>query len=168
LRSTIRYIIFFCNWILAVIVLTYHPPWREDVFVSYEYAWLSSSEGIAHIAHYWKLFALHYSQVLCQSRLCKADHVCVLLILCYNGSIVTWTVVSLTTAKFKPLTFSTSDFALSYTAKMFVLMILYYLCLFSVQFCYIIVYIRNVENRMQIADRCTLCRVSNVAENADL
>jgi hypothetical protein len=29
-----------------------------------------------------------------------------LLLLCYNGSLVTWTVVSLTTAKFKPLIFS--------------------------------------------------------------
>jgi hypothetical protein len=29
----------------------------------------------------------------------------ILLILCYNGSLVTWTVVSLSTAKFKPLIF---------------------------------------------------------------
>jgi hypothetical protein len=34
-------------------------------------------------------------------------------ILCYNGSLVTWKVVSLTAAKFKALIFSTSDFALS-------------------------------------------------------
>jgi hypothetical protein len=32
----------------------------------------------------------------------------ILLILCYNGRLVTWTVVSLTTAVFKPLTFSVS------------------------------------------------------------
>jgi hypothetical protein len=32
----------------------------------------------------------------------------ILLILCYNGSVVTWTVVNLTTAKFKPLIFSLS------------------------------------------------------------
>jgi hypothetical protein len=44
-------------------------------------------------------------------------------ILCYNGSLVTWTVVSLTTAKFKPLIFSMSGFTLSYTANMFILMI---------------------------------------------
>jgi hypothetical protein len=32
----------------------------------------------------------------------------ILLILCYNGSLVTWTVISLTTAKFRPLIFSVS------------------------------------------------------------
>jgi hypothetical protein len=50
-------------------------------------------------------------------------------ILCYNGSLVTWTVVSLTTAKFRPLTFSMSGFAFSYTANTFILMILYEFCL---------------------------------------
>jgi hypothetical protein len=34
----------------------------------------SSSVRIAHIAWYWKFFVLHYTQVLCQCRLCKADH----------------------------------------------------------------------------------------------
>jgi hypothetical protein len=37
----------------------------------------------------------------------------ILRILCYNGSLVTWTVVSLTTAKFKPLIFSTKNSSLS-------------------------------------------------------
>jgi hypothetical protein len=46
----------------------------------------------------------------------------VLLILCYNGSLVTLMVVSLTAGKFKPLIFSMSDFALSYVANMFFLM----------------------------------------------
>jgi hypothetical protein len=48
----------------------------------------------------------------------------VLLMLHYNGSLVSWTVVSLTTAKFKPLIFSMADYALSYTANLFILMIL--------------------------------------------
>jgi hypothetical protein len=48
----------------------------------------------------------------------------ILRILCYNGSLVTWTVVSFTPAKFKPLIFSVSCFALSYTANMFILRIL--------------------------------------------
>jgi hypothetical protein len=61
----------------------------------------------------------------------------ILRILCYNGSLVTWTVVSLTTAKFKPLTFSTSGFTLSYTANIFILMILYDFCLLRAQFCYL-------------------------------
>jgi hypothetical protein len=35
---------------------------------------LSWSVRIAHVACYCKFFILHYVQVLCQSRLCKADH----------------------------------------------------------------------------------------------
>jgi hypothetical protein len=42
---------------------------------------------------------------------------------------VTWTVVSLTASKFKPLVFSLSGFALSYTANIFIHMILYDFCL---------------------------------------
>jgi hypothetical protein len=38
----------------------------------------------------------------------------VLLILCYNGSLVTWTVISLTASKFKPHIFSVPGFALPY------------------------------------------------------
>jgi hypothetical protein len=49
----------------------------------------------------------------------------ILRILRYNGSLVTWTVVGLTTAKFKPLIFSMPGFTLSYTSNMFILMILY-------------------------------------------
>jgi hypothetical protein len=60
----------------------------------------------------------------------------ILRILCYNGSLVTYTVVRFTTAKFKPLIFSMSGFALSCTTKVFILMISYDLCLSSAQFCY--------------------------------
>jgi hypothetical protein len=35
---------------------------------------LSSIVRFAHIACYWKFFLLHYTQVLCQSRLCRAHH----------------------------------------------------------------------------------------------
>jgi hypothetical protein len=41
----------------------------------------------------------------------------ILRILCYNGSLVTWMVASLTTSKFKPLIFSMSGFTFSYTAN---------------------------------------------------
>jgi hypothetical protein len=34
----------------------------------------SSSVHFAHIACYWTFFLLHYTQVLCQYRLCRADH----------------------------------------------------------------------------------------------
>jgi hypothetical protein len=75
----------------------------------------------------------------------------ILRILCYNGSLVTWTVVSLTIAKYNPLIFYISGFALSYTANMFNLMILYDFCFLPTQFCYIIINIRKVESRVQIA-----------------
>jgi hypothetical protein len=68
----------------------------------------------------------------------------ILRILCYNGSLVTSTVVSLTTAKFKFLIHSVSGFTLSYTKNMFILVILYDFCLSRAQFYYIIVYIGKV------------------------
>jgi hypothetical protein len=87
----------------------------------------------------------------------------ILHILCYNGTSVTRTVVSLTTVKFKPLVFSTSGFTLSYTANIF--MILDDFSLLPAQFCYIIVYIRKVENCAQIADRCAPWKISNGVQN---
>jgi hypothetical protein len=36
---------------------------------------VSSSVRIAYIACYWKFFLLQYTQVLCQQRFCRADHV---------------------------------------------------------------------------------------------
>jgi hypothetical protein len=124
---------------------------------------LSSSVHIAHTTCYWKFFLLHYIQVLCQCRLCKADYAC--LITCYNGSLDTWTVLSLTTAKFVPLIFSMSGFTLSYTANMFILLILYDFCLLPAQYFCIIIYIWKVENRVQIANRCPPWKISNCAEN---
>jgi hypothetical protein len=55
----------------------------------------------------------------------------------YNGSLVILTVVSLTTAKFKPLIFSMSVFTFSYAANTFILLIPYDFCLSPAQFCYI-------------------------------
>jgi hypothetical protein len=43
----------------------------------------------------------------------------------YNGSLVTWTVVCLTAANFKPLIVSMSGFNLSNITNIFVIMILY-------------------------------------------
>jgi hypothetical protein len=60
--------------------------------------------------------------------------VSILLISCYNSSLVTWTVVSLIVTKFNPLIFSTSGFALSYAHNTFILMILYGFCLLPAQF----------------------------------
>jgi hypothetical protein len=89
----------------------------------------------------------------------------VLLILCYNGSLVTWTVVNVTTAKFKLFVFSEPGYTLPYTANMFIFMILYDFCMLAAQFCYVIVYIRKVESRVQIADRCEPWKIYSGAEN---
>jgi hypothetical protein len=85
-------------------------------------------------------------------------------ILCYNGSLVTWTVISLTAAKFKPLIFPISGFALCYIANIYILMILYDICLLPAQVSYIIVYILKVESSVQIVDRRVPWKIVNCAD----
>jgi type III secretory pathway component EscS len=51
----------------------------------------------------------------------------------------------MTAAKFKPLTFSVSSFALSIVANIFVFMILDYFCLLIALFCYVIINVQNFE-----------------------
>jgi hypothetical protein len=46
--STGDFSFFFFNWALAAIVLMWHPLWREDRFVSYGYACLSSTVRVAY------------------------------------------------------------------------------------------------------------------------
>jgi hypothetical protein len=119
---------------------------------------------ISHIAHvieissFWTIYKSFVSP-------CFEKHI--MPIVSYNGSLVTWTAVGLTAAKFKPLIFSVSGFALSYTANMFILVVLYDFCLLPAQFYYIIGYICGgaVENRVQIADRCAPWKISSGAEN---
>jgi hypothetical protein len=89
----------------------------------------------------------------------------ILRILFYNGKLATWTVVSLTTAKFKSLIFSISGFALSYPAITYIPIILYDFCLSPAQFCYIIVLVRKDESRVQHADQCAPRKISNSVEN---
>jgi hypothetical protein len=112
----------------------------------------SSSVRISLISCYWKFFLLHYIKSSVSPGFAEQT-MPILLVLCCNGSSVTWTVVSLTTVKFQLLIFSVSGFALSYTTNMFIIMILYDFSLLPAQFCYIIVYIRKVESLVQIADR---------------
>jgi hypothetical protein len=64
----------------------------------------------------------------------------------------------------KPLIFLVSGFTLPYAANIVILMILCDLCLLPAQFCYIIVYLRKVERRVQIADRCASWKICNGAE----
>jgi hypothetical protein len=95
----------------------------------------------------YKCMYIQYVQGLCQSRLSTADHVLLLI------APAIYTVHSM------------SGFALSYTTNMIIPMILLDFCLLPAQFCYMIVYIRNVENRVQIADRCATWNISSGAEN---
>jgi hypothetical protein len=67
---------------------------------------------------------IQYIQGLFQSRLGTADYAPVTSSLHYNDSLDTWTVICLTAAKFKPLIFSVSGFALSNVANIFIFMIL--------------------------------------------
>jgi hypothetical protein len=98
---------------------------------------LSSSVRIAHIACYWKFFLLHYTEVLCQYRHCRAHHAN-LTYLMLQRQLSHLNGLSLTTTKFKPLVFSMSGFALSHTANTFILMPLYNFCFLPAQFCYIV------------------------------
>jgi hypothetical protein len=83
---------------------------------------LLSSVRIAHIASYWKFFLSRSIQILCQSRLRKADRACFTYIMLQrqlshlNGR-------KLDHHQVQPFIFSMSGFALSYTANMFILMI---------------------------------------------
>jgi hypothetical protein len=74
-------------------------------------------------------------------------------------------VVSLTTAKFKSLIFSMVGFTLSYSANMFILIVLYDFCFLPAQFCYIIVYIRKGVNCLQITDWYAVWKISIGAWN---
>jgi hypothetical protein len=82
----------------------------------------------------------------------------------YNGSLVTWTVICLTTAKFKPFIFRVLGFALSNGVNIFVIMILYDLCLLPALFCYVIIYKWDLESQVQIANRCAPWIIANGAE----
>jgi hypothetical protein len=62
--------------------------------------------------------------------------------------LVTWTVVGLTAAKFKPLILFVLGFALSYIANIWINMILYDFCLLPAQFSDEIINVRNFESHM--------------------
>jgi hypothetical protein len=64
----------FSNWTLAVIVLCNILSDEKMGLSLMNMLGLSSSIHFTHIACYWNFFLLHYTQVLCQYRLWKADH----------------------------------------------------------------------------------------------
>jgi hypothetical protein len=82
---------------------------------------------------FYQVYISHIEHVIENSSVCIIYKFCVspgfaeqimlnLLVLRYDGSLFAWTVVSLTASKFKPLIFSMSVFALTYTVNMFILM----------------------------------------------
>jgi hypothetical protein len=105
---------FFYNWTLD------HSPHvtpsltRRWVCLQWIRVWLAFCQVC--VSHVWHVienssFCTIYKSTV--STVLAKQIMSILRILCYNGSFVTWTVVSLTTAKFKPLIFSMSGFALS-------------------------------------------------------
>jgi hypothetical protein len=91
---------------------------------------------IAFVNYTYRTYSiLHYIRVQSSVSPGFAKQIMPILLIYYNGSLVTGTVVSSTAAKFKPLIFSVSGFALAYTVNMFILMILYDFCLLLAQFC---------------------------------
>jgi hypothetical protein len=118
---------------------------------------------IAHIACYLKCFLLRYIQILCQYRLYRAHHA-YLKYLMLQRQLSHLNSRKLDYRQIKPLILSMSGFILSYTVNMFSLMILYDFCLLPAQFCYIIVYIRKLESRVQITDRCAPWKTRTGAE----
>jgi hypothetical protein len=123
-----------------------YPLWQGDGFAAYEYAWPFAKCTFCTYSMLLKIrpFALHTIPRV--SAGFAEQIVPMLRIFCYNGNLVTWTGVSLTTSKFKSNIFSLSGFTLFYNRNTFILMILYDFCLLPAQFCYIIVYIRKVES----------------------
>jgi hypothetical protein len=89
-----------------------------------------------------------------------------LLYTMYNGSLAARTVLSMATAKIKPLIFSVSVFAFAYSANIFLLIILYELCLLPAQFCYTRINVLSweAESLVQIADWRAPWKFSNRAE----
>jgi hypothetical protein len=71
----------------------------------------------------------------------------------YDGSLVTWTVVSLTAAKFKSLIFSMSGFSCYDVANICIFVLLYDLCLFPAQSHYVIINTWYLESHVQLTDR---------------
>jgi hypothetical protein len=76
---------------------------------------------------------IQYIQGLCLSRFSTIDHALLLI----GPATATRTVVRLTAAKFKPLIFLVSGFALSNVENVFILMILYGVCLLPIYSRYI-------------------------------
>jgi hypothetical protein len=94
---------------------------------------------------------IQYIQELFHSRLGTADYALVTSSLHYNDNLDTLTVIYMTAAKFKPLIFSVSGFALSNVANILIFMILDGFCLLSAWFCYVIINVWYRKSLMHIS-----------------
>jgi hypothetical protein len=106
-----------------------------------------------------------YIYGLYQSRQFSAGYALSYRTLCCNGSLVTWTVVSLTSAKFEPHIFSVMGFALSSISNIWIMMISYDFCVLPPWFCYEIVNVWSFEKHVQIADQCAPWKSATGVEN---
>jgi hypothetical protein len=152
--SPLRLAEIFFNWTLAVILIM-NIIFDKRLGLSL----MNRLRLLSSVLHIYHVIENSSFSTICKSSVSpdSAKHIVpILCIWCYNDCLVTWTVVSLTTAKFKPLIFSMSGFALSYTVNMFSLLILYDFCLLPAQFHYIIVYIWKVESCANHRLVCTL------------
>jgi hypothetical protein len=111
------------NWNHTEIYIVQHPLWREAGFVLVErHGLCQMCITNIHWFFFW-MYTMPLSVQALQSRSC-------LSYLAYATTTdVTWTVVTWTATKFRPLIFSVSGFALSYTENIFILMIFYDFCL---------------------------------------
>jgi hypothetical protein len=83
---------------------------------------------IFHVIKYMYVCTTYTRPLLVQAQCSRSWHT--ISNSCYNSSLITWTVVCLTAAKFKPLIFPVSGFALSNVANICIFMISYDFCLF--------------------------------------
>jgi hypothetical protein len=78
--------------------------------------------------------------------------------------LVSWTLVGLTAAKFKPLIHLMTGFSLSNTMYIWICLVYDSFCLCPVTCSYIVIHLRNFDSHMQFADWCALVKISNSAE----
>jgi hypothetical protein len=113
----------------SVLALFGRPFWREVGSVICQSKSVVVCQGKIHIyifcvIHISNIY-IQYIHGLLQSQLGTTDYALLFTsISCYHGSSDTWTLVHMTAAKFKPLIFSVSGFALSDIANIFIFMIL--------------------------------------------
>jgi len=132
------------------------PVWREDGSVCCYLSWLCQVITIQKIKRLITCTICHiYSmyKVCRQSRHCIADYA-VSVPFYFNDTLVTWTVISLTAAKFKPRVLPVHGFDLSYVANSCISVILDDYCLLPAQLCNKNTEVRNVESHVLFTGRC--------------